>query len=357
MQASTAFFAALVAFQLPFPTTSTLYTLQDDYFATSPSDLFSRFTFETQDPTNGAVRYVSAAEAEASNLIGFVNSAPSSFSSQFRAFIGLGVPGVPSYGPSKYSTSTAAAASSSGIPSVRVQSKTAYEAGILLITSISHIPVGCGTWPALWLLGTGQQWPAAGEIDLVEQVNGLPGTRNSMTLHTGPGCTLTANATGTAYSGTLISRDCDVKDPAQSKNQGCQIQSVSDKSFGKGFNDAGGGVYALEWTAGGISIWFWEQGQVPAGAGAAKPDPSAFGMPAARFDGAGCKWDEAFRGLNVLVNTELCGEWAGSDDVWENSGCKASTGKATCKDFAEQGGGKGLEDAFWVLDGLKVFKA
>ena len=40
----------------------------------------------------------------------------------------------------------------------------------------AKIPVGGGAWPAIWLHGTGLQWPSCGEIDMMEcyPVNGEP---------------------------------------------------------------------------------------------------------------------------------------------------------------------------------------
>ncbi len=33
----------------------------------------------------------------------------------------------------------------------------------------AKLPCGLGTWPAIWMLGTGGQWPDDGEIDIMEQ--------------------------------------------------------------------------------------------------------------------------------------------------------------------------------------------
>ena len=40
----------------------------------------------------------------------------------------------------------------------------------------ARIPVGPGSWPAIWLLGTGMEWPSCGEIDVMEyyRINGKP---------------------------------------------------------------------------------------------------------------------------------------------------------------------------------------
>jgi len=38
----------------------------------------------------------------------------------------------------------------------------------------AKLPCGRGTWPAIWMLGTGGAWPDDGEIDIMEQVGSAP---------------------------------------------------------------------------------------------------------------------------------------------------------------------------------------
>jgi beta-glucanase (GH16 family) len=38
----------------------------------------------------------------------------------------------------------------------------------------AKLPCGVGTWPAIWMLGTGGRWPDDGEIDIMEQVGRDP---------------------------------------------------------------------------------------------------------------------------------------------------------------------------------------
>lgn len=59
-------------------------------------------------------------------------------------------------------------ASGSGRESVRITSKNSYNHG-LVILDLSHMPDGCGTWPAFWMVGP--SWPTNGEIDIIEGVN------------------------------------------------------------------------------------------------------------------------------------------------------------------------------------------
>jgi hypothetical protein len=49
-----------------------------------------------------------------------------------------------------------------GRPAVRLISNNGYSHG-LFIADVKHMPTGCGTWPAYWLLGP-DPWPTFGEI-------------------------------------------------------------------------------------------------------------------------------------------------------------------------------------------------
>ena len=57
-------------------------------------------------------------------------------------------------------------ASSRGRDSVRITSNNAYSDSAVVL-ELSHMPTGCATWPAFWTVTTGQ-WPAGGEIDILE---------------------------------------------------------------------------------------------------------------------------------------------------------------------------------------------
>ena len=53
-----------------------------------------------------------------------------------------------------------------------------------------------------------------------------------------------------------ISDDCDV---AANGNTGCGVQSSVANSYGKSFNTAGGGFYAMERTTTFIKVWSWSR--------------------------------------------------------------------------------------------------
>ena len=50
----------------------------------------------------------------------------------------------------------------------------------------AKLPCGLGTWPAIWMLGTGGRWPEDGEIDILEQRGTSVGAKTEVlgTIHT-----------------------------------------------------------------------------------------------------------------------------------------------------------------------------
>jgi beta-glucanase (GH16 family) len=50
----------------------------------------------------------------------------------------------------------------------------------------ARMPCGKGTWPAIWMLGSGGTWPDDGELDIMEYVGSDP-SRTSSAVHTAAG--------------------------------------------------------------------------------------------------------------------------------------------------------------------------
>lgn len=136
-----------------------------------------------------------------------------------------------------------------------------------------------------WMLGT--DWPNNGEIDIIEGVNDQ--SANDMTLHTSAGCSINNGG----LLGSVTTSNCDVNAPGQPTNAGCGITAQATNTYGTGFNDAGGGVYATEWTSQAISIWFFPHSAIPGDIASGNPDPTSWGTPLARFAG-NCNIDSHF---------------------------------------------------------------
>ncbi|KAJ5309467.1 uncharacterized protein N7443_001928 [Penicillium atrosanguineum] len=292
------------------------YTLQADYG--NDDSFFNGFDFYTdKDPTDGYVSYVDQSTASSNGLIGTDGGS---------VYIGVD------------HSNTA----SSGRQSVRLQSTQTYTHG-LVILDLEHMPGSvCGTWPAFWMLGN--NWPNNGEIDIIEGVNTQ--STNQMTLHTSDGCSI--NDSG--FSGSLTTSNCYVEASDQSPNAGCAIQGSSTQSFGDGFNQAGGGVYATEWTSDAINIYFFPNSSVPSDITSGNPDPSGWGTPSASFSG-GCDIDSHFSELQIVFDITFCGDWAG--DMWSSSTC--SSYASTCNDYVADNP-SAFEQTYWEINSLKVYQ-
>lgn len=294
------------------------YVLTDTYERDNFFEAFQPYT-ET-DPTAGFVQYVGYAAAMEGKLIGAVGN----------------------YGNATYMGVDYNSTSDTGRQSVRITSKKAYNKGLFL-ADIAHMPGGiCGVWPAFWLVGP--NWPAMGEIDIIEGVNGA--TTNTMTLHTSSGCSIQKMG----MSGTANTTDCDTNAPEQPKNAGCGILSTDTSNFGAGFNAIGGGVYATEWTSNAISIWFFPRQNIPADITANTPDASKWGTPLAHYAG-NCNIDSHFQNMNLVFDTTFCGAWAGQD--WTESSCQEKAG--TCEAYVQQNP-SAFTDAYWLVNYVRVYQ-
>lgn len=314
-------FQLLLVSILPY-TTFAAYQLLQDY---SGDAFFEGFDFFTDpDPTDGHVEYQSMSAANASGIAGFMQGGNATKA------IYLGV--------------DSANDAPNGRGSVRVQSSQTFQHA-LVIADIVHSPGGiCGTWPAFWMVGA--DWPNNGEIDIVEGVNDQ--TSNSMTLHTNKGAVV---HNGTNFHGELVTADCDVGSPNQPLNVGCSIEDNSGLTFGSGFNAAGGGVYATEWTSQSIKIWFFPRGSFPEDIASASPRPGEdWGTPRSVFQGD-FEMDKHFRDLQIVFDTTFCGVWAGA--VWNTSSCASLA--PTCEDYVSNNP-SAFEDAYWAINTLQVFE-
>lgn len=209
---------------------------------------------------------------------------------------------------------------------------------------VAHMPTGCGTWPAFWMVGP--DWPTGGEIDILEGVNEQ--TKNAMTLHTASGCEIGSDTS--IFAGEVTTPNCYIDATGQGKNVGCSIESPSTDSYGVGLNAISGGVYATQWTAEAISVYYFPRGSVPEDVLGDAPNPDGWGLPAAKFTG-GCDIDNMFKEQQIVFNTAFCGSWAGA--VWESGSCAKKA--STCDEYV-QNNPEAFKDAYWTINALKVYQ-
>lgn len=221
---------------------------------------------------------------------------------------------------------------SSNRNSIKMESKISFNGG-LFIFDIEHLPSAPGTWPALWLKGP--DWPINGEIDIIEGAN--MNTKNQSTLHTTKGCVQDiANITP--------SSKCDYQD----SKKGCGIIGPKN-SFGPTFNKNGGGVFACEWEYNNsIKIWFFPRNKIPKDIQNNNPDPSSWTNPYVNFN----KCPGFFNNNSIIINTTLCGDWAGDPDIFPYKE-KCSTYIENVNYDKKDESGYGVGD--FVINSIKIY--
>ena len=281
------------------------------------------------DPTHGTVTYVDAARARSTGLLSV----------------------DPATGHARLAVESSRIATGSGRESVRIRSKDSFHEGLFVI-DVHHLPEGNAVWPAFWMVGP-SPWPTGGEIDIIEGVNDQP--RDASTLHTTDGCSMASVDAAATMTGRYGERDCNAGDKATGMPYiGCSTTGAHG-SFGPALNAGGGGVFALRWTAEAIDVWFWPRVAIPpdvtTGSGAsAQPDPSSWGLPMSHFElGAAC--DPAhFAPQRMVLNTTLCGDWAGAVFVGPNG----QTGYAACRDYVLNNP-TAFARAYWDIASLRAY--
>ncbi|KAI1341604.1 glycoside hydrolase family 16 protein [Xylariaceae sp. FL0016] len=286
------------------------YAIQETYDQTN---FFEGFEFYSgPDPTNGFVQYSNAVNANSTSLAGYANNA---------VYLGVDHETMNPTG---------------GRSSVRVNSKNSYTKG-LFIADIAHQPAPkCGQWPAFWTFGP--NWPSSGEIDIIEGVNMASNT--TYTLHTSAGCQFSQDS--------FSSGDCNAPGTGTT---GCGNPSDNVQTFGSGFNEIGGGVYALQWTSEAIKIFFFPRTNVPADITAGTPQPKTWGQPAASWSGSGCNIDDHFMNHQIVFDTTFCGDWAGK--VFESDATCAAKA-STCQEYVANNPAD-FKDSYWLINSVKVY--
>ncbi|RMY91160.1 hypothetical protein D0862_09787 [Hortaea werneckii] len=299
------------------------YQLVDDY---QPSIFFSKFNFySSYDPTYGHVKYVTKDVAWQNGYVQEGDQAIMSVDTTNK---------WPRGGDRR--------------PATRIISNNAYTHG-LFILDLEHMPWGCGTWPAYWLLGP--DWATNGEIDIIEGVN--TGMSNSISMHTEAGCTIA----GSGQTATFQTSNCDHN---ANGNSGCGSlldDSKIPNNYGESLNNNGGGVYATEWTSEYIKHWFFPRGGIPENIASGEPDPATWGIPTVNAQGS-CDIDSNFNNMSIIINTDFCGAWAGWVYQSQFPECPqnmSANSLDSCVDFVGNNPSY-FEQAYWEINSLQVYQ-
>jgi hypothetical protein len=133
-------------------------------------------------------------------------------------------------------------------------------------------------------------------------------------------------------------------------NAGCGVRGPPD-TYGQNLNENGGGLYAMEWRAEGIRMWFFRRSAVPSDIMSGSPDPSLWGNPLADFPKTDCDIGLYFKNQRIIANIDLCGDWAGQQSVYQGDQCPGS-----CEEFVSEHA-EAFKDAYWEFASWKVFSA
>eukprot|EP00931_Biecheleriopsis_adriatica_P057008 TRINITY_DN3380_c0_g1_i1.p1 TRINITY_DN3380_c0_g1~~TRINITY_DN3380_c0_g1_i1.p1 ORF type:complete len:392 (+),score=52.11 TRINITY_DN3380_c0_g1_i1:72-1247(+) len=292
----------------------------------SGEDFIDCFNFFTgPDPTDGYVDYVDRAEAEDMNIY----EVTADGSVRLGSIVGARAPAK----------------------SIRLQSKHHFGPGYVFVIDLEHIPTGMGTWPAWW--AAGPHWPDNGEIDTIESVH--TDTAIFTTLHTSPGCSQ-AEVQEISYEGDCNSGDgtdgCGVTGPPNSLSTGGHKffppGPVPGGTAGEAFNSHGGGVFATRWTDKGVDIWYFPRDSIPDDLQKNDSiDAESWGAPYVKFPfGRNCP-SSHFGDLQMVINLDFCGSWAGSTFPGGAAACKGYVG--------DSANVNALKEAYWLIRSVRVF--
>jgi len=168
-----------------------------------------------------------------------------------------------------------------------------------------------------------------------------------MALHTLPGC---YHSTPQVQKGNDAGLNC-------STAPGCVVHEVAPNSFGTGFNNVGGGVWATQFDVSGIYIWFWTRGSIPASITQATSavDVSTWGPPSASYPSTACDVTVFFGPQRLVFDITLCGNWAGEDVNYLPSCSGAGpTGKCYTDNVVGAGSPK-YDQAYFEVNYLRAY--
>ncbi|CAK9084351.1 unnamed protein product, partial [Durusdinium trenchii] len=250
------------------------------------TSFFDQFKFLWDDPNHGSAEYLLPPKAEEEGVVEATNN---------YAIIRAGRRS-PQY---KYKRMTA-----------RMETKQSWK-NFLSLFKFSHVPYGCGVWPALFTLADHGEWPNGGELDMLEYVN-MDVSKSS--FHTGGSCKLNPSAVneyGSMPDRNDMNYDCVTDYPDR---LGCAPNKWMKSSESWAHSP---GILATQWTEKFIKLFYIPEHEIPQDIQDETPDPEEWNrwlFSYFPFSGTSC--DIAAQKLMMQIN--FCGDWAGK--VWSADG-------------------------------------
>jgi hypothetical protein len=147
----------------------------------------------------------------------------------------------------------------------------------------------------------------------------------------------------------------------------CKPNGPRGRSFAYGFNNADGGVFALLWdNSTGIAMWHFARADIPDDLTAQAPTPSTWGTPSGFWSAKTCDITDNFYEHQMVIDTTICGNWAGSD-AYSSSGCSGKctdmvadasnyVGKLRLDAHSFHNAQFSVVDAKWVINYVAVYQ-
>ena len=208
--------------------------------------------------------------------------------------------------------------------SVRLTTTRSWMYGLIALR-FSHVPFGCGVWPAFWTNAASGHWPGGGEVDILELANYGP---SKMSFHTGgrKRCVLEPGLVRDCLQRLPIGLErwlgFDCFTDYRKALMGCAPAMPAMSMTGPEWS-ASPGVLAAEWTARHVKIFYFPEAYgLPADLRDDRPTPDAWDshlvafFPFAASDelSPGSCPDAAslLEPQSIVLNIALCGNWASS---------------------------------------------
>jgi len=209
----------------------------------------------------------------------------------------------------------------------------------------THVPYGCGVWPAFWSNGASGNWPVDGELDILEYWNHA---KSEVSFHTvtskEDGCRLNSSALNkpdcphfTDVNNELLPwlrYDCQTNYSLVPPHLGCAPTSNQQIRRTGAEYASTPGVIAAEWTMQFIKVFFIPEAELPADlVNGTSPRPDTwdqFVISYYPFADSGCNLSS--RSLSspqsLVLNIELCGNRGSLEFPLGCNGVSTCTNKA-----------------------------
>jgi len=108
----------------------------------------------------------------------------------------------------------------------------------------------------------------------------------------------------------------------------------------------------MEWRTAGIRMWYFPRAYIPSDITNLSPDPSSWPTATSDFPSTNCDIDSHFKNNKIIVNIQLCGDWAGA----ESSYTTANQCPGTCTEYVSMTP-TAFAEAYWEFKSFRVYTA